>query len=318
VDEPYRTTPPWEDLPSPDEGKPWPQTDPWPDPGPYIPPGHEVIEWWEPVWIPDPMDHGIPRPYIRRQRKVRKKPEYDEPSRAPQKETQPSPKEEEVDTQSTTDPEADSQTDTGYETETQTQTEPQTEVSGGAGTNSATQTAGQISGANHWIAAVAAAVLASQFGNVETQIRTDIRLRQIRFRRTETRPSPQKTSRVESRLRKDGKSKWQEAYLAGLLFVNKWYGPISEAKDFLDVLKENLIINGRRMNKYESLDTWWKSLVNMDHDVELDMDGFLIGLMEEYLTDLLIGKMSQKEKELLLKHLGPSHWVVNAFGNPRS
>ena len=117
--------------------------------------------------------------------------------------------------------------------------------------------------------------------------------------------------------KKTHETKWanQTAYLALLASVNKWYGPISEVGDFIEILKSNIIIDGQRMSKYQSFDDILWMMANGE-DVDLDVDGLMMGMLEETITDALIGMMSQAEKEMMLKTFGYGHWVNNMMGSP--
>lgn len=132
--------------------------------------------------------------------------------------------------------------------------------------------------------------------------------------RTEIKRDPE-PSRERIRHREEQKQKHQQKYLALLMFINKWYGPVSEAMDFIKILKENITIDGKSVSKYESFDTIFEQMYNAEN-VEFDFDSFLIDVYEEALTDALIGALSHAEKEWLLRTFGRENPILNSWGNP--
>ena len=132
--------------------------------------------------------------------------------------------------------------------------------------------------------------------------------------RTKTQPEGPPPTTENTRYR-EGKTAHQQQYLAFLRFVNETYGRLSEALDFLEVLKSSLVIDGVQMTKWND----WTDILAMiadGGDVELDLDKLMFGVLEEQIGDALIGRMSQVEKEYLLEKFGDSHLINNLMGSP--
>lgn len=103
--------------------------------------------------------------------------------------------------------------------------------------------------------------------------------------------------------------------MALLFWVNKIWGPISEILDTLEVIKENLIIDGVRMSKWTDWETIFKKMENAD-SIDVDVDKLMIDYVEMQIEDLVIGQLSQAEKNAMLRAFGESHLVNNMMGSP--
>ena len=128
----------------------------------------------------------------------------------------------------------------------------------------------------------------------------------------EVKARPQ-TIAVERTLRKDTKTKSQLAYLSLLNLVNKTWGEVSELKDFLDILFDNVQVNGR-----SGRNLTFNELIQALQDGELDVDAdqLLVDLATEELLDTYIAALSQFEKRVLLESLPLDHPLLNMYGNP--
>ena len=113
-------------------------------------------------------------------------------------------------------------------------------------------------------------------------------------------------SEREMTLRRDTKTESQMLYMGALNLVTKTWGPISEALDVLDVLKDSFIVNGKRRYNL-TVDEIRQALLDDDVDIELDIDAFVGGVLRETLEDLLIGKLSKGETALLKEMLPLNH-----------
>ena len=164
---------------------------------------------------------------------------------------------------------------------------------------------------------IAAAVLQNIFGNLNPIIATRTSLTVEPRGKIELKNEviPKSETYRERTQTNEGKMAHQTRYMAALFYINKYWGPVSEALDFANVVKENLIIDGNRVSKWED----WTDLFNKVRNaqtVDIDLDGLMVDAFEEYVTDMLIGQMSQYEKELLLRKFGDSHLINNMMGSP--
>ena len=105
----------------------------------------------------------------------------------------------------------------------------------------------------------------------------------------------------------------QSAYLALLFMTNKIWGPISEAMDAMEILKRNLVIDGNKMGDHVSWEYVWVRIKHAE-TIDVDMYGFGAGLLQEMITDRLIGELSQAEKKFMLDRYGDSHILNNMMG----
>ena len=102
-----------------------------------------------------------------------------------------------------------------------------------------------------------------------------------------------------------GKKAHQNYYMAMLRFINQTYGRIDEIEDFLDIIKQNLIVNGNRLSKHEDWTVVFRKVRN--GDVDLDWQNVMIDLLEMTVEDMVIGQMSQIERKMMLDKFGDSH-----------
>ena len=96
--------------------------------------------------------------------------------------------------------------------------------------------------------------------------------------------------------------------------INKTYGRYSEIKDFWDILMDNLTIGGKDANTM-SLRQIIDALKN-GLEPELDLDQFMQDLLLEEIMDMMIGQLSQAEKNWLLEKFPLDHPLLNVWGNP--
>jgi len=151
-----------------------------------------------------------------------------------------------------------------------------------------------------------------------TGARTGIRVN------VQVRPQTKAAEAAEHLLMRDSKMAHQLAYMGLLVFVNKTWGPISEALDFAEVLMASITIDGQKMNKQwlsdflddpqnaldELFDLWRAG------KVELDPQALMVGLMAETITDLSIAMLSDMEKRAMLALFGQGHLINNMLGMP--
>ena len=102
-------------------------------------------------------------------------------------------------------------------------------------------------------------------------------------------------------------------YMMMLKAVNRTWGRVSEVIDSLEVIFRNIRVDGKavRWDQPGALD-----LVLSAEDIEVDTEGLITGLYQEWLMDSLIGIMSQAEKRFMLRLFGPAHVLNNLYGMP--
>ena len=123
-----------------------------------------------------------------------------------------------------------------------------------------------------------------------------------------------------NQLRKSERKPWHSRkYIAALHTVNKFYGRPSEWLDTIEALTDGLVIDGEliapRMSLSRRLHELWLAVMD-GRDWHLDLDLALTSVLNEHLSDKLIGSLSNAEKRVLLEKLGPRHPLVNMLGLP--
>ena len=103
-----------------------------------------------------------------------------------------------------------------------------------------------------------------------------------------------------------------------LRFVNMTWGRVSEVVDIGTVLIDNLDYKGRSIGEWIAMKRWdqvAKAIENPDQ-VELNMEGFIVGAAREIFSDLMIGAMGQLERGLMRSVFSPSNPLMNMLGMP--
>jgi hypothetical protein len=115
--------------------------------------------------------------------------------------------------------------------------------------------------------------------------------------------------------RDEGKRESQAGYLAMVAMINKYYGRLSEVWDSLSVVLDNITVGGKKLSDYprrERFEVLYKNWRNLEFDTE----GIVLGLIQETMTDLAIGIMSQAEAKFMLDRFGPDSIFNKLYGLP--
>lgn len=99
------------------------------------------------------------------------------------------------------------------------------------------------------------------------------------------------------------------------MVINKTYGRVDEAREMLEVLLDNLWINGKKLSLEMEPEEILERLKNA-RTVDLDVENFVIGMAREIILDTLIGMMSRSELNLLKTFFSLDSPVLNMFGLP--
>lgn len=151
-----------------------------------------------------------------------------------------------------------------------------------------------------------------QLNSVGDVIRIQVRMRDA-FARTQENRSPrfrQGSNPEWTRRNNEEKTGGAAGYLALKHFVDKTYGTLSEFKEFMDVIKGAVIINGRAAHSWADVHAAIGSGM-----YQLDMDKLIWGVFYNEIQDRMYGELAGYEKKVFKETLGSSSWAMR-YGLP--